>query len=154
MTTPTRRRRSNLTAAREDDDDSDNEEEDGAKATPASLTKSKNYSDIVLTDDQAAKMQKLVTAAEYEKENADSKPEPRNLAAEQEAFYAATDETVEAPPPKPKQKRSNYLDAASALCQLVHKDDEGRTVEDRIDTSATIGLAPTPMKSMAEAAQV
>ena len=157
-TTPTRRRR----GAAADKDDGDYEEDDDASATAYENEVKKKAAKKAQKEAEAAAestanshinstIQNLVTAAEYEKENSDSKPEPRNLAAEQEAFYGADadDEPIDT---KPKS-RSTYLDAASALCQLVHKDGDERPMEDRIDTSATIGLAPTPMKSMAEASQ-
>ena len=151
-TTPSRRRRPFVRKEEDyEDDNSANEYENEVKKKAAKNVEQQPDAAANPVGHVTSTIQNLVTAAEFEQENSVSKPEPRNLAAEQESFYSSTnDEPAET---KPKS-RSTYLDAASALCQLVHKDGDDRPVEDRIDTSATIGLAPTPMKTMAEASQV
>ncbi|GKY93964.1 hypothetical protein MPSEU_000363300 [Mayamaea pseudoterrestris] len=124
----------------DDDDENDNKEKEqenenkknGGDA-PTSRKKDEVDSKIPRKETIGRENEKLVVARDHDEGTKD------------EIHH---DEADEESPPKRRKTRATYMDAASVLCQMVGK--EGHHETDRIDTRATIGLAPTPMKSMAE----
>lgn len=88
------------------------------------------------------------TVTDHEKENQHASGQEEGKTTDEEAFRAADEDASSR---KGNPSRSTFMDAASALCQLVSKDNEGGAESEQFDSSTTIGLAPTPMKSFAEA---